>query len=273
MLRHLSINTEKTYTHWLTRYGVFLKHENRFAQATTTEAKMEAFLTRLAKTGMSASTQNQAFNALLFFYREVLKQNLGSVDALRAKRPAGVRHCPSQAEVNQLLAAVTDIYRYPTRLIGHLLYACGLRVSEPLNLRIKDVDFKQQRLYLHHAKGNKGRVVLLPHCLIEPLQRQITIARTVAEKDRTRGIPIALPGLLGKKYPWAARSERWSWVFPSHTICRDPRTGMLVRWRCHEGNIQRAVKWAAQKCHLEGLTPHSDARPARGHTFVTCRSR
>jgi site-specific recombinase XerD len=185
MLRHLSINTEKTYTHWLARYGVFLKHENRFAQATTTEAKMEAFLTRLAKTGMSASTQNQAFNALLFFYREVLKQNLGSVDALRAKRPAGVRYCPSQAEVNQLLAAVTDIYRYPTRLIVHLLYACGLRVSEPLNLRIKDVDFKQQRLYLHHAKGNKGRVVLVPHCLIEPLQRQITIARTAAEKDRT----------------------------------------------------------------------------------------
>jgi hypothetical protein len=76
----------------------------------------------------------------------------------------------------------------------------------------------------------------------------------LAEKDRSEGIPIALPGLLSKKYPWAARSERWAWVFPSHTICRDPRTRTLVRWRCHEGNVQRAVKQAAHKCHLEGVS-------------------
>jgi integron integrase len=263
MLRHLSINTEKTYVHWLGRYGVFLKQQKLSSQ-TTTERKMEAFLTTLAKTGMSASTQNQAFNALLFFYRQVLKQELGAVDSLRAKRPEGVRQCPNQSEVIQLLGAVSDIYRYPTRLIVHLLYACGLRVSEPLNLRIKDVDVKQQRLYIHHAKGNKGRVVLLPQCLIEPLERQMVVARALAEKDRSEGIPIALPGLLSKKYPWAARSERWAWVFPSHTICRDPRTRMLVRWRCHEGNVQRAVKQAAHKCHLEGLTPH-----CLRHAFAT----
>lgn len=110
MLRHLSINTEKTYTHWLKRYGAFLNHRKSLNQATT-ESKMEAFLTCLAQSGMSASTQNQAFNALLFFYREVLKQELGSVNSLRAKRPVGIRQCPSQAEVNRLLATVADIYR------------------------------------------------------------------------------------------------------------------------------------------------------------------
>ena len=127
-LRHLSINTEKTYTYWLGRYGLFLK--GKFAKPMTTEQKIETFLTRLAISGMSGSTQNQAFNALLFFYRDVLKQELGSVNSLRAKQSAHVRQCPTQEEVRQLLATVSDIYRYPTRLIVHLLYGCGLRVSE-----------------------------------------------------------------------------------------------------------------------------------------------
>jgi integrase len=178
------------------------------------------------------------------------------VNALRAKRPATVRQCPPQNEVNQLLACVSDIHGYPTRLIVHLLYGCGLRVSEPLNLRIKDVDLCQNRLYVHQAKGGKGRVVPLPTCLIEPLQRQLAVGRKRAEQDRLAGISVALPGLLGKKYPWAASSERWAWLFPSHTICTDPRTGTQVRWRCHEANVQRAVRSAADRCGLQGLTPH-----------------
>ena len=254
VLRHFSFKTEKTYVHWLRRYGAFLKEAP--GTALPTEKKIEAFLTRLAISGITGSTQNQAFNALLFFYRDVLKRELGPVDALRAKRPGTLRQCPSQEEVRQLLAAVSDTYGYPTRLIAHLLYACGLRVSEPLNLRIKDLDFRQARLYVYQAKGNKGRVVLFPSCLTDALQQQMLVARQVAEQDHARGIPVPLPGLLAKKYPSAARSERWAWVFPSHTLCRDPRTGNVVRWRCHESNVQRAVRAAARSCGLEGLTPH-----------------
>jgi site-specific recombinase XerD len=206
--------------------------------------------------GISASSQNQAFNALLFFYRDVLKKELGSVNSLRAKRPVTIIQCPSQEEVRQLLATVSDIYRYPTRLIVHLLYGCGLRVSEPLNLRIKDVDLKQGRLYIYQAKGNKGRVVLFPNCLAEALERQLVRANAQATQDFTAGIPVALPGLLAKKYPSAARSARWAWLFPSHTTCRDSRIGKQVRWRCHEHNVQRAVKDAARRCRLDGLTPH-----------------
>ena len=121
---------------------------------------MGAFLTGLAQSGVSAGTQNQAFNGLLFFYRDVLKTELGPVDSLRTKRPVTIRHAPSPEEVRQLMATVCDLYRYPTRLIVHLLYGCGLRVSEPLNLRIKDVDLKQRRLYVYQAKGDKGRVIL-----------------------------------------------------------------------------------------------------------------
>jgi integron integrase len=253
-LRHLAISTEKTYVHWLGRYAAFLK-DPKF-KTMPTEDKLEAFLTSLALTGVSASTQNQAFNALLFFYRDVLKQELGPVDSLRAKRPAALRHCPTQDDVLKLLASVSDIYGYPTRLIVHLLYACGLRVCEPLNLRIKDLDLKQHRLYIHQSKGNKGRVVLFPDCLMQPLARQLVLAKALAARDQDAHVPVALPGLLAKKYPYAARSERWAWLFPSRTICRDTRTGTEVRWRCHESNVQRAVKEATRRCHLEGLTPH-----------------
>ncbi len=157
-LRHFSINTEKSYVHWLGRYGGFLKDSK--LKKLPSEKKMEAFLTHLALSGVSASTQKQAFNALLCFYRDVLKQELPPVNSLRAKQPNHVRHCPSHEEVTQLLSLVSDIYGYPTRLIVHLLYGCGLRVKEPLNLRIKDVDLKQAKLYIHQSKGNKGRVVL-----------------------------------------------------------------------------------------------------------------
>ena len=255
MLRHLSVQTEKTYVHWVKRYAAFLQRA-KLPPDQPSEAKMEAFLTSLARGGVSASTQNQAFNALLFLYREVLKQQLAEIDALRAKRPTSLRYCPTQTEVSQLLASVADLYGYPTRLITHLLYACGLRVCEPLNLRIKYVDLKQSRLYLHHTKGSKGRVVIFPHCLAQALRDQLAVAKAVAAQDRVRRTPVALPGLLAKKYPWANFSERWAWLFPSHSLCRDPRTQQLVRWRCHESNVQRAVKLAANKCHLEGLTPH-----------------
>ena len=104
------------------------------------------------------------------------------------------------------------------------------------------------------SHGNKGRVVLFPKCLAEPIERQLVFAKALAAQDHAQGIPVALPGLLAKKYPSAARSERWAWLFPSRTTCRHPRTGIQVRWRCHENNVQRAVKEAARRCHLEGLT-------------------
>jgi Phage integrase, N-terminal SAM-like domain len=116
-LKHLSLSTQKSYTQWLRRYGLFLK-DCKPDGPETTEQKIEAFLTHLATTHMAASTQNQAFNALLFFYREVLKQPLGPIAALRAKRPATVRDCPSQAEVLQLLSAVTDLHHYRSRPRG-----------------------------------------------------------------------------------------------------------------------------------------------------------
>jgi site-specific recombinase XerD len=216
---------------------------------------------------VSASTQNQAFNALLFLYRQCLKVDLGPVDALRAKRSATLRDCPSPHEVSRLLSAVGDVYGYPTRLIVHLLYACGLRVTEPLNLRIKDLDLSNARLHIRQGKGNKDRVVGIPACLTTALERQLLVAKALAARDRAQGIPVPLPGLLDKKYPKAGFSERWAWLFPSHSICQHPRTNQNVRWRCHEANVQRAVRQAARSCHLDGLTPHCLRHAFATHTL------
>jgi site-specific recombinase XerD len=168
-----------------------------------------------------------------------------------------LRECPTQEEITRLLAEVRDVHGYPTRLLVHLLYACGLRVTEPLNLRIKDLDLSGSRFNIRQAKGKKDRVVVFPNCLAASLVRQLEVARAMATADRARGIPVPLPGLLDRKYPRAGQSERWAWLFPSLTTCRHPRTGDEVRWRCHEANVQKAVRQAARRCALECVTPHT----------------
>ncbi len=262
--KRLSIKTEKAYTHWVSHFGHFLKGRSSQLASATRERKMEAFLTHLAARGASASTQNQAFNALLFLYRTCFRVEVGKVDALRAKRSETVRDCPSWNETRLLLGRVEDLHGYPTRLIVHLLYGCGLRVTEPLNLRIKDVDLASNRLVIHQAKGNKDRVVKIPSCLRPALEQQLNVAKAVSAADRANGIPVPLPGLLARKYPRARYSERWAWLFPSRTTCRDSRSKEVVRWRCHEANVQRALRRAASSCGLDGITPH-----CLRHAFAT----
>lgn len=216
---------------------------------------MEAFLTQLARQEVSASTQNQAFCALLFLYRECFVVTLGKVESLRAKKPVHLRYAPEENEVRALLAAAHDVSSYPTRLIVHLLYGCGLRVSEPLNLRLKDVLLTESKLVIRAAKGGKDRFVSLPCCLVAEMRAQMEFAKGVAERDRTAQVPVALPGLLAKKYPHWQFSAKWAWVFPSHKPCLHPRTGEVVRWRVHEANIQRCVRAAARPLGLD-ITPH-----------------
>lgn len=216
---------------------------------------MEAFLTQLAHQDVSASTQTQAFNSLLFFYREVLKVEVGKVDSLRAKKPVHLRYAPEQHEVKALLAGCQDVGGYPTRLIVKLLYGCGLRVSEPLNLRVKDVLLAESKLVICGAKGGKDRFVSIPCSLVPELKAQLAHAKALAEKDRLAGVPVALPGLLAKKYPPWQFSPKWAFLFPSHQTCPHPRTGQTVRYRVHEANVQRCVRAAARPLGLD-LTPH-----------------
>src|SRR5262249_11951233 len=139
--QHKALSTEETYIFWLRRYMNALRH---IPPDLPSEKRLERFLTDLArKDDVSACSQNQAFNAVLFFYRDVLQQELGNIDALRAQRPVHERHAPSITDTRSLLRTVRNEGGYPTNLIVRMLYGCGMRVTEPLNLRVKDINFER----------------------------------------------------------------------------------------------------------------------------------
>ena len=197
--QHKALSTEDAYVFWLRRY---IRALSRLPMGLSSEKKLEQFLTDLAlHRDISASTQNQALNAILFFYQEVLGQPLGNVNALRAKRPVHARHAPTIGEIQLLLQTVRNEGGYPTNLIARLLYGCGLRVSEPLNLRVKDVHLQKRCLCIRGAKGGNDRMVPLPASLVGELEQQMQQARLVWERDRQDGTPLMLPHRLARKYP------------------------------------------------------------------------
>ena len=192
--QHKALSTEECYVHWLRRYIGAL---SALPRTLSSEQKLERFLTDLArKRNVSASTQNQAFNAIVFFYKDVLGRPLGDVNALRATRPAHLRHAPTVSETRALLQTVPDLAGYPTSLIARMLYGCGLRVCEPLDLRIKDLELQSARLVIRGAKGGKDRVVGLPRSLTAELRRQVEFARAIWQRDRQNGIPVTVPHQL-----------------------------------------------------------------------------
>lgn len=254
-VRHLSLNTEKTYCGHIRSYIDWLILHGR--DLPDSRARVEAYLTSMAHRGCSASTQNQAFNALLFLYEQVRNEKLENIQALRAKQFGHKRTALPKEQTLALLQGVEDVGGYPTRLVAWLLYACALRVSEPLNLRIKDVDTSAWRLTLRGCKGGKDRTVIVPPVLRAALARQMAFSKAVWQRDRESGLPVEVPGLLARKYPKAPHAWMWFWVFPAHRPCTHPRTGETVRWRMHEVNVQRAVKKSAEAMGLDGLaTPH-----------------
>jgi integron integrase len=251
--QHKALATEESYVHWLRHYMAALEE---MPASLPGEQKLERFLTRLAlERNVAASTQNQAFNAITFFYRDVLGKPLQRVDALRAVRPAHLRHAPSLGETRALLLAVRDRGGYPTNLIARLLYGCGLRVTEPLNLRIKDANLDAAILFIRGAKGGKDRVVSMPHSLGAEMSQQRAFARAVWQRDQQNRIPVELPHQLARKYPEYQFAWPWAWLFPSLQPCRHPRTGQVVRYRMHEANVQQAIKDARRKLGIMVL-PH-----------------
>jgi integron integrase len=251
--QHKAIATESTYVYWLRHYVTAL---TVMPAGLSSEQKLEWFLTDLARRrDLSANSQNQALNAVLFFYKEVLRQPLQGVDALRAKRPVRLRHAPTIPETQALLQTIRDRSRYPTNLIARLIYGCGLRVTEPLNLRIKDLNFDKLELFLVGAKGGKDRVVALPKILVPELVQQMKFAENIWQRDRQNKIPVTLPHQLAAKYPEYQFGWPWAWLFPAHNTCFHPRTHQEVRYRMHEAHVQRAVRDARRKLGISVL-PH-----------------
>ncbi len=246
-LRHMAWSTEKTYVGWMKQFGSWIARTNPPGDA---RDKVEAFLTDMAKSGYSASAQNQAF------------------DALRARRPKRQPYSPAFEEVQRLLDDVRDSGGYPLRLMVRLIYGSGLRLGDACLLRVKDVCLDESaapHLTLRQGKGAKDRTVPLPKCILPQLRVQLAAAAAVADRDRLAGLPIQLPGRLGIKYPRLEFSKDWAFVFPGRNPCADPRTGRKVRWHCLEENVQRAVRASVRRlCLNDMIHPHS-----LRHAFAT----
>ena len=259
--KHYSIRTEATYCDWIRRYILFhgKKHPKDMGAA-----QIERFLTYLAVEGkVATSTQNQALCALVFLYKHVLDMEInGKINAERAKRPKRLPVVLSAEEVEGLMANLQDVYR----LMAGLLYGSGLRLMECLRLRVKDVDFNQHHILVRAGKGDKDRVTLLPDCLISDLKNQLHYAQGLHENDLRKGYgTVYLPGALARKYPKAATSWIWQYVFPSGSLSKDPRSGETRRHHIDETCLQKAVKAAAQKAGIhKPVTPHT-----LRHSFAT----
>jgi integron integrase len=260
-LRHYSLSTEKTYLGWIGRFKNYIKDRD----PTLLESNdMKKYLTHLALHGrVSASTQNQAFNALLFLYRQILHKEVDDLTSVaRAKRKVNLPTVLSRDEVKILLSFLNRQYL----LLAQLMYGCGLRLMECLRLRIKDVDFENDLLMVRSGKGEKDRALMIPGKIREELAKHITSVKEVHDQDLKMGYgEVSLPDALEKKYPGAPKEWGWQWVFPAEKLSVDPRTGKVMRWHIHPSAIQRAVKEAVIKAGLPKMASCHTLR----HSFAT----
>lgn len=259
--RHYSPRTEKAYVFWIRRFIVF---SGRRHPETMAEPEIRRFLEALAtRLRVSASTQNQAFSALLFLYRNVLGRELKGLQTTpRAKLPERVPVVLSPPEV----AAILERMSGPPGLAASLMYACGLRLMEVLQLRIKDIDFDLKEIVVRRGKGQKDRRTMLPPGLEVDLLTHLIDVQKRFEVDRRLGfISVALPGRLARKYPKASREWSWQWVFPAARTWLDDRTGQRFRHHMHETMLQRAFRQAVQE---SGVTKPASCHTLR-HSFAT----
>ena len=245
-LRHLSHRTEDVYHNFIKRYILF--HDKRHPMEMGAD-EISAFLTDLAVNGkVSASTQNQAFFALLFLYRDVLQIDLPKIEGvLRAKRP---EHLPAVFTQREAKAILLNLSGVPF-LVVSLLYGAGLRLTEALHLRVKDIDFEMNQINVRDGKGAKDRTTLLPDSLREPLKLHLTKVRFIHTEDLRRGFGEAnLPYALAKKYPNAAHDWKWQYVFPSAKLSPTREDGKIRRHYTSDSTVQKAVRDAMRRAEI-----------------------
>jgi len=260
--RGYAYRTETSYLKWLARYVIF--HDGADPAMLGPE-QIQAFLGHLAiERRVAVSTQKQALNALVFFYRQVLGQENFDIGAFaRASRPRRIPVVLSQAEVRRLLEAMPQ---GTWRLLAELLYGSGLRLMEAIRLRILDVDFDHRLLHIRQAKGNKDRVVPLPERLLAPLQERVDAVRLLHERDLAAGHgEVWLPTALARKYPNAPRELRWQYLFPASRLAPDPRSGRVFRHHVHESGLQKHVRRAAREAGIHKRVTCHTLR----HSFAT----
>ncbi len=260
-VEHYSRRTEDAYVGWIRRFILFhgKRHPNELG-----EAEVTRFLSELALKGkVASSTQNQALSAMLFLYGSVLKHELNWLEGLvRARGPRRLPIVLTREEVRAVLEQLTGT----SWLVATLLYGGGLRLTEALRLRVKDLDFAAKQITVRGGKGNKDRVTLFPSAAREELTRHLEIARRQHRADLALGAGwVELPLALGRKYPQAGREWIWQWIFPATRRYTDPRTSQVRRHHFHESALQRDVHRAVRDA---GITKHASCHTFR-HSFAT----
>lgn len=258
---HYAYSTEKAYVDWILKYIRFngKRHPKEMGKA-----EIERFLSHLAvNRQVSASTQNQAYNALLFLYKQVLDSPIDF--DIRARRSTKTKQLPtvlSRDEVAHLIQAMNGT----NRLMAELMYGSGLRSLEVIRLRVHDIDFDNAQIYIRNSKGGKDRMTMLPSVLHERLKAHIANCHDTHKDDLAAGYgSVFLPPALNRKYPNASMSFGWQYAFPSVDRSTDPRTGKIHRHHIHKTALQRAVKKAATKAGIvKRVSPHT-----LRHTFAT----
>lgn len=259
--RHYSLKTEEAYVHWIKRFILF--HNKRHPRDMR-EREINQFITHLAvKENVSASTQNQALCAIVFLYKQVLKIELGDFGTIVwAKK----RETEPVVFTKKETKAVLDQLSGMNWIMANLLYGAGLRLTECLQLRVKDIDFEYNQIAVRDSKGNKDRITVLPQVVKQPLQEHLKTVKKLHEKDLREGFGLVyLPYALERKYPNAGKEFGWQFVFPATQISIDPRSGIRRRHHIYETVLQKAVKQARRKA---GINKSGSCHTFR-HSFAT----
>lgn len=260
--KHYSLQTERSYIHWIKRYIFF--HAKRHPKGMGKE-EIEQFLTSLAHKKYSPVSQNQAFSALIFLYNQVLDISMReqNIQSLRAQPRKRIPIVLSTSEVDRILSKLTNPTHY---LLVSLLYGCGLRINELLNLRIQHLDFDHLSVSIFDSKSLQDRTVPMPEKLISLLREQTLTVKRLHQKDLENGFGnVYLPGRILKKYPKAATQYRWQYLFPASRISTDPRSGIRRRHHYYPTNIGRAIRKA---CDNASITKRVTAHTFR-HSYAT----
>jgi len=271
-----SIRTEQTYLQWVCRFLAYHKDIHDF-----TGNHIVAYLEHLAiNRNVSASTQNQALNALVFFYKKVLNLAVDDIgDFVRAKKPKRLPVVLSQDEIKPILENMKSTHY----LMASLLYGAGLRLMECIRLRVMDIDFAYGQIRIHNAKGKKDRIVPLPVSLNELLAKHLEKRKQIHDQDIADGFgEVYLPNALHRKYQFAATDWRWpllripalaafvhpctsQYVFCATKLAQDPRSGKIRRHHIHETVLQKTIRRAVQKTNItKRVTSHTFR-----HSFAT----
>jgi len=261
-LKHYSIQTEKSYTEWIKRFILF---HNKKHPIDMGKKEIEDFLSYLARDRqVSPSTQNQAFNALLFLYTQVLGIDMRdeNIQALRAKERKHIPTVLSKTEVDLILSNLPGIYK----LLVSLMYGCGLRMQEVLNIRVKDIDFSYNKVYIFDSKSLKDRTIPLPMKLKLMLQAQVEKVSELHKEDLLKGYgTVYMPYAFERKYPNAYKETKWQFLFPMKSVSKDPRSETIRRHHIHPQTLGRNIKEAVIKSGIhKRVTSH-----AFRHSYAT----